>query len=204
MKLLLIRHGETDWTISGQLTGTTEIPLTAHGRSQAVSLRQLVNRALGTQRVLVYSSPRERAVETAKLVLPLERPVVDSLLAEFDYGVYEGMTPSDVRAGRPEWDIWRDGCPGGESVSAAVSRADRFLSERAEPDEESLVVAVTHGHFSRILAARALGLPGAQGRLFASATASASIVEDHHGERCISLWNASADLVYGGAPEPLA
>lgn len=193
MELVIVRHGETEWTITGRFTGTTEVPLTADGRRQVVSLHQILSGVLKGRSPVVLSSPRVRARETAGLALPDSHALVDPLLAEFDYGTYEGLTPTEVVDRRPGWNIWRDGCPEGESVEEVGVRARQFL-ESTVAHAPGPVVVVTHGHFSRILAATALGLAPAQGRLLASATASVSLVEDHHGERCIGLWNVSADL----------
>jgi broad specificity phosphatase PhoE len=194
MELIIVRHGETEWTISGQYTGVTDISLTPNGRRQAISLRPLLDCVLSGRTPVVYSSPRERAAETAELALPAARAVIEPLISEYDYGDYEGLTPDQISVLRPGWDIWRDGCPGGESPGDVGSRAGKFLREHAENSPAPLVV-VSHAHFSRILAARALGLAAEAGHLFASATASVAVVRDYHGERCIGLWDASADLV---------
>jgi probable phosphoglycerate mutase len=193
VELVIVRHGETEWTITGRFTGTTEVPLTADGRRQVVSLHRILSGVLKGRSPVVLSSPRGRARESAGLALPDSHALVDPLLAEFDYGTYEGLTPTEVVDRRPGWNIWRDGCPEGESVEEVGVRARQFL-ESTVAHAPGPVVVVTHGHFSRILAATALGLAPAQGRLLASATASVSLVEDHHGERCIGLWNVSADL----------
>jgi broad specificity phosphatase PhoE len=194
MRLLIVRHGETDWTASGRYTGSTDVALTANGRHQSASLRSLLERVLHGQRPVLVSSPRRRATETAALALPAQRMTVDPLVAEYDYGDYEGLTGEQIRHLAPGWDIWRDGCPHGESTANVGRRADAFLHAHAGDDSQPVVV-VTHGHFSRILAARALGLAPEYGRLFASATAAVSLIEDHHGERCIGLWNADTALL---------
>ena len=194
MDLIVVRHGETEWTISGQYAGVNDIPLTPNGRRQAVSLRPLLDCVLSGRTPVVYSSPRERATETAELAFPGAQAVIEPLISEYDYGTYEGLTPDQVSRLRPGWDIWRDGCPGGESANDVGSRADQFLREHAE-NKPVPVMVFSHAHFSRILAARALGLAAEAGHLFASATASVAVVRDYHGERCIGLWDASADLV---------
>jgi probable phosphoglycerate mutase len=201
MELVIVRHGETEWTMTGQFTGSTEQQLTPNGRREASLLRGMLGGVLRGRAPVVYSSPRRRALDTARLVLPDEEIIVDPLLAELDYGIYEGLTPEQVRDMRPGWDIWVDGCPGGESVADAGSRAERFLVARASRSDQGPVVVISHGHFSRILAARALGLSADEGRLFASATASVSVVGDDHGERCIGLWNASPILMHGSADD---
>jgi broad specificity phosphatase PhoE len=200
MRLVIVRHGETDWTVAGRYTGSTDVALTANGRLQAASLRSLLERVLQGQRSVLVSSPRRRATETAALALPAHRVTVDPLVAEYDYGDYEGLTGELIRQLVPGWDIWRDGCPGGESTADVGRRADAFLHAHASDDSQPVVV-VTHGHFSRILAAWALGLAPEYGRLFASATAAVSLIEDHHGERCIGLWNADTALLADAADQ---
>ena len=198
MKLVIVRHGGTEWTLSGRYTGTTDLPLTPHGRRQAALLAPLVERVLAGDSALAFSSPRRRATETAALALPGRPVAVDPLVAEYHYGDYEGLTDDQIRLLAPGWDIWRDGCPRGESTEAVGARADTFLDAHVVRCAGPVVV-VTHGHFSRILAARALGLAADNGRLFASVTASISVIEDYHGERCIGRWNVDAALLDGSA-----
>lgn len=119
---------------------------------------------------------------------------VDPLVGEYDYGDYEGLTAAQIRQLAPSWDLWRDGCPDGEFTADVGRRADAFLNAHAKNSTQPVIV-VTHGHFSRILAARALGLAPEYGRLFASATAAVSLIEDHHGERCVGVWNADTALL---------
>jgi probable phosphoglycerate mutase len=192
VRLIIIRHGETDWTRSGQHTGVTDLALTENGRRQAASLGSLVDDLLGGERPVVYSSPRKRAIETADLALPDRQFALEPLVAEYDYGDYEGLTGRQIALRAPGWDIWRDGCPGGESTDDVGTRADTFLGERVE-NATGPVIVVSHGHFSRILAARALRLPAESGSLFASATGSVSMIEEYHGRPCIGVWNLCAD-----------
>ncbi len=194
MRLIIVRHGETDWTLAGRYTGVTEVFLTANGRRQATLLPSLLLHVLHGQSPLLVSSPRQRATETAALALPERRLTIEPLVAEYDYGDYEGLTTEQIRQLAPGWDIWRDGCPHGATTTDVGTRADAFLRAHGEIGTQPVVV-VTHGHFSRILAARALGLAPEYGRLFASATASISLIEDHHGERCVGLWNVDAALL---------
>lgn len=196
MKLVIVRHGGTEWTVSGRYTGTTDLPLTPHGCGQAALLAPLVERVLAGSSALAFSSPLRRAAATAALALPGRPITVDSLVAEYQYGDYEGLTHDQIRLLAPGWDIWRDGCPHGESTEAVGARADAFLDAHVVRCAGPVVV-VTHGHFSRILAARALGLAAENGRLFASVTASISVIEDFHGERCIGRWNVDAALLDG-------
>ncbi len=197
MKLVIIRHGETEWTLSRRYTGTTDVPLTSNGHRQATLMAPLVQRVLAGDSTLAFSSPRQRATATAAVALP-DRPItVDPLVAEYHYGDYEGLTDDQIHLLAPCWDIWRDGCPHGESTDDVGARADAFLDAYVATSTGAVVV-VTHGHFSRILAARALGLGAENGRLFASITASISVIGDYHGERCIGRWNVDAALLDGG------
>lgn len=114
MELITVRHGEIKWTVSGRYTGVTDIALTPNGRRQTVSLRPLLDCVMSGQTPAVYLSPRDRATETAELALPAARAVIEPLISEYDYGDYEGLTPDQISALTPGWDIWRDRCPGGE------------------------------------------------------------------------------------------
>jgi broad specificity phosphatase PhoE len=193
MELIIVRHGETDWTLSGQYTGVTDLPLTPNGRRQADGLPRLAARILDGQNPVVYSSPRRRAIDTAQLAFPDRRVTPEPLLVEYDYGDYEGLTTEQITKQQPGWDIWRDGCPNGESTDEVGARADTFLRRAIGVSTNPTVVVVTHGHFSRVLAAVSLGLAARRGQLFASDTASISVIGDHHGKRCIQLWNMTVD-----------
>jgi len=194
VELVIVRHGETEWTLSGRHTGVTDLPLTPHGRRQAAALRPVLEAVLRGQLPVAYTSPRQRAIRTAELALPAAPTVVDPRIAEFDYGSYEGLTHDQILQLNPTWDIWRDGCPGGESSADAGARADQCLRDYAAPSRRGPIVLFSHGHFSRILTARALGLAPEAGRIFGTATAAVSVVGEYRGEPCIELWNASADL----------
>ncbi|MEO6826133.1 MAG: histidine phosphatase family protein [Microbacteriaceae bacterium] len=134
MKLIIIRHGETDWTRSGRYTGTTDIGLTANGRRQATGLAPLLGRVLHGKSPIVVTSPRRRATETAALALPERRTTIGPLAAEYDYGDYEGLTTEQIRRLAPGRTIWRDGCPHGESTGEVDRRADAVLHAYAEND----------------------------------------------------------------------
>jgi probable phosphoglycerate mutase len=190
MELIIIRHGETAWTISGQHTGATELPLTEHGRQEAAAIAPLVAGLLEGREPLVISSPRQRALDTAHLAVPGADVVTSELVVEFDYGAYEGLTTAEITEQRPGWDIWRDGCPDGETVEEVGLRARSFLEDCVEGAPRPVIV-VTHGHFSRILTAVGLGLAPSQGGLLASATASVSMLTEHLGTTCLGLWNAT-------------
>ncbi len=187
-RFVIVRHGETEWSASGQHTGSTDIALTARGREAASRLGGLLGE-LGVAPAMCLSSPRARAVETARLAGLGDGLVTDDRLAELDYGDYEGRTTVDIRAERPDWDLFRDGCPGGETIEAAGRRADDLLASLAPEEGDGDVALAGHGHFSRILAARYLRLPAEQARHFALGTASLSLLGHEHEWRCLLLWN---------------
>ncbi|GGB29188.1 phosphoglycerate mutase [Flexivirga endophytica] len=195
MKLLLVRHGETGWSVTGQHTGLTDIPLTPNGLEQATSAGNAARVVLGDEFALAsaFSSPLSRARVTAESVMGADRPIglCDELL-ELDYGEYEGLTPSEIRARRAGWDIWADGCPGGETVEAVGDRVDRFL---AMIEDVPTVIAFAHGHVIRILAARAVGLPARCGQIFTLDTATVSLIADVRGKRVVKMWNVDPMLV---------
>jgi broad specificity phosphatase PhoE len=186
MEIYFIRHGETAWSRTGQHTGKTDLPLTEHGENEARALRQLLH---GVGFDQVFSSPRQRARRTAELVGQPEA-AVEPDLAEWDYGDYDGKRLDEIRAARPTWDIYADGCPGGESPEAVVARADRLIARwSALPGR---VAAFSHGHFGRVLAVRWIGLPLGMARHLAIDTASYGILDrdpgrDHRAR--IVRWN---------------
>ena len=191
MHLILVRHGETAWSKTGQHTGTTDIELLKEGRAQAQSLGPLVRRALdGILPAAVYTSPLKRAVETARLAYPGHPAIVCDYLRECAYGAYEGLTPAEVRAMRPGWDFWRDGCKDGENAETVGDRASAFLRDFG--DQEEPVIAFSHGHMIRIMAAVALGLRADQGQIFTLSTAAVSMIRDVRKKRVIALWNLTA------------
>jgi len=191
LELIIVRHGETEWTLSGQHAGATEVSLTAAGEREAERIGPILLRLLGDRDPVVFASPRHRAVETAKLSMPDFDFTVEPLLSEYGYGRYEGLTLREIQALAAGWDIWTDGCPGGETTAGVAARADEFLALRAESAERP-VIAVTHGHLSRILAARALRRPPEDGSIFAISTASVSVVKDQYERRSLYLWNMTA------------
>ncbi|MFF4349124.1 histidine phosphatase family protein [Streptomyces sp. NPDC001530] len=191
--LLLVRHGETEWSVSGQHTSWTDLPLTQRGEEQAKSLAPLL---AGRTFALALTSPLGRAVRTAELA-GLYGAVPDPDLHEWDYGGYEGVTTVEIHRTRPDWYLWNDGVPPGpdghpgESPAEVGRRADRVLS-RIEPAlGGGDVVLVAHAHFLRVLAARRLGLAPADGRLFQLATGTVSRLSTEHGRPVIAEWNAS-------------
>jgi probable phosphoglycerate mutase len=191
-RLVLVRHGETEWSAAGRHTGRSDVPLTPAGEEQARTLgRRLAD--LEVAPVMCLSSPRRRALDTARLagLAGLGGGLAsDERLAELDYGDYEGRTTADIRRERPSWDLFDDGCPGGETLDAAGARADDLLADLSPEDGRGDVALVGHGHFSRILAARYLGLAPDRARLLALGTASVSFLGHEHEWRTVDLWNA--------------
>lgn len=182
-QLWLLRHGETEWTLSRRHTGATDIPLTQHGREQAQEMRPLLD-VEGFD--LVMASPRRRALETAKLAG--FEPQVDPRLAEWDYGDYEGRTTAEIQRERPGWDLWRDGCPGGEAPGEIEARLEPLREElRARSGERIAVFG--HGHCLRALAATWLQLGLEAGRALALGPASLSVLGDDRGIAVVELWN---------------
>jgi broad specificity phosphatase PhoE len=180
-RLLLLRHGETEWSKSGQHTSRTEQELTDTGRVQAESAGRVLSR-LDLTDPIVISSPRQRTVATAELA-GLRVDDVSPLLTEWDYGEYEGLTTSQIHESDPDWLVWTHGCPGGETVAQVQERADQAVEMALEYLESRDVVFVSHGHFSRAVITRWVELPLAQGSRFAMVTGSIGICGFEHGVR---------------------
>jgi probable phosphoglycerate mutase len=182
----LARHGETAWTISRQHTGVTDLPLTAQGEAEAV---RLAERLEGLTFAAVLTSPLQRAVRTCELAGFGSVAEVEPDLLEWNYGAYEGRTSADIRAERPDWQLFRDGCPEGESPDRVGARADRVI--RRVRAIEGNVLLFSSGHFLRVFAARWLGLDPGAGRYFLLGTASLSAVGYEHdrSEPVIRLWD---------------
>jgi broad specificity phosphatase PhoE len=189
----LARHGETAWSLTGQHTGLTDLPLTARGERNARSLGQRLN---GLKVVKVFTSPLQRAARTCDLAGFGAAAVVDHDLVEWDYGRYEGLRSAEILADRPDWDLFRDGCPGGESPEEVAARADRVVERiRAIAGD---VLLFSSGHFIRVIAARWLALgPGLAGRYFLLNTASLSALSYEHSvsHPVIRLWNDDHHIV---------
>jgi broad specificity phosphatase PhoE len=182
----LARHGETAWTISRQHTGVTDLPLTAQGEVEACRLGELLE---GLTFAGVLTSPLQRAARTCELAGFGSAAQVEPDLVEWNYGAYEGRTSADIHAERPDWQLFRDGCPGGESPDQVGARADRVARRvRAMRGDVALF---SSGHFLRVFAARWLGLEPAAGRYFLLGTASLSAMGYEHdrSEPAIRLWN---------------
>jgi broad specificity phosphatase PhoE len=186
VNVFAIRHGETAWSLSGQHTGMTDIPLTDNGRRLAGRMRPVLAREAFA---LVLVSPLRRARETCELVGLGDRAVVDPDLAEWNYGDYEGLTSGQIRELAPGWLIFRDGCPGGEAPEQVGARADRVVARtRAVRGDVALFA---HGHLLRVLAARWLGLPAGAGQHFLLDTGTLSVLGHYHEVvPAVRIWNA--------------
>jgi broad specificity phosphatase PhoE len=184
LEIVLARHGETEWSRDGRHTGRTDIPLTEVGRHQA----QLLRGALAEWTFsLVLSSPMQRALETCRLAGLADAAEVTGDLLEWDYGDYEGITTAEIRGERPDWSLWRDGCPGGEDAAAVGARVDRVIART--DGLEGGVALFAHGHVLRVLTARWLGLGPEAGALFALGTGTLSVVGYERETRVIRRWN---------------
>ncbi|MGD8568505.1 MAG: histidine phosphatase family protein [Gammaproteobacteria bacterium] len=191
-RIFLARHGETQWSKSHQHTGLTDIPLTERGEKNA---RRLGEALQGADFTAVFSSPLKRAWRTCELAGFGAVAEADHDLVEWDYGDYEGQTTDEIQQQRPRWDVFRDGCPGGESVQQISSRANRVVARLR--DTEGDVLLFSHGHFLRVFAARWLDLDPDAGRYFYLSTAALSIVGFEHGRHdpVIRLWNDNSHVI---------
>lgn len=180
-----IRHGETAWSLSGQHTGVTDIPLTENGRRLAERLRPVLANEVFD---LVLVSPLQRARETCEIAGLADEAVIEPDLMEWNYGDYEGLTPAQIHRERPGWMIFRDGCPGGESPEAIGARVDRVIAKARAP--EGNVALFAHGHVLRVLAARWIGLPPGGGQHFLLDTGALSVLSRYRDAPAIRVWNA--------------
>jgi len=184
-KVYLLRHGETEWSLNGQHTGVTDIPLTENGRMAARLLKPILAKVTFT---LVLTSPLQRARETCELAGLGQFANVEPDLIEWNYGEYEGLTTEQIRSTRPGWSVFRDGCPGGESPEQVGARADRVITKvRAA---EGNVALFGHGHFSRVLAARWINLSANYGENFLLDTATLNILSYYRESPAFQIWNA--------------
>ncbi|HME69456.1 MAG TPA: histidine phosphatase family protein [Myxococcota bacterium] len=184
VEVVLVRHGETEWSKAGRHTGRTDVPLTAEGRHQAERVRgQLAGRSFS----LVLTSPLSRARETCHLAGLGDRAECCDDLVEWDYGSYEGATTEEIRRSRPGWTVFSGGAPGGETAERVGQRVDRVIARiRSSPGDVALFA---HAHVLRVLAARWLGLEPTGGRFFALATASVSVLGEERETSVIRQWN---------------
>jgi broad specificity phosphatase PhoE len=182
--IFAIRHGETAWSLSGQHTSTTDIPLTENGRSLAKRLQPVLAKDVFD---LVLVSPRQRAIETCRLAGLGAAASIDPDLAEWNYGDYEALTSQQIQARAPGWLLFRDGCPGGESPAQVGARADRVIARARGADGN--VALFAHGHILRVLAARWIGLPAAAGQHFLLGTGTLCVLGHYQEIPAIRIWN---------------
>jgi broad specificity phosphatase PhoE len=190
-RLYFIRHGETEWSLSGRHTSHTDLPLTPRGEEEA---RELCPRLRDIPFARVFASPRQRARQTCALAGLRPAAEIEPDLSEWDYGDYEGRQTVDIRRERPDWNLFQDGCPGGETPAQAEGRADRLIARLRAL--EGNIALFSHGQFGGVLAVRWIGLPVARGQHFPLGPASVSILGDdpHHLEvPVIARWNAGAE-----------
>ena len=188
-RIFLIRHGETAWSLSGQHTGTTDIPLTEKGRALARKLAPILAKVNFAQ---VFVSPLQRARETCDLAGLGARAQVDRDLVEWNYGDYEGLTPDEIHERAPGWLIFRDGGPNGESPDDVGSRADAVIARVRAIEGD--VALVAHGHIFRVFVARWIGLPASGGRHFLLDPATLSVLSFYRGGAAIKRWNAPIEV----------
>ena len=183
-EIVLVRHGETEWSRDGRHTGRTDVPLTERGRDEARALGAALR---GRRFAFVLTSPLARAAETCRLAGFGGAALVRDDLREWDYGAYEGRTTGEIREQRSGWTLWRDGCPGGETAANVGARADRVVAELRAAEGDAAVFG--HGHLLRVLAARWIDLDAAAGRALALDTASMSILGFEREAPVVRLWN---------------
>jgi broad specificity phosphatase PhoE len=183
--LVVVRHGETAWSRSGQHTGNTDIPLTPAGEAAAAQLEPLL---AGVDFAQVLSSPLQRARRTAELAGFGARLGVDADLVEWNYGAYEGLTSAEIQSQAPGWLVFTDGCPNGESPGQVAERVDRLLARVRADQGPTLLFA--HGHLLRVLVARWLELPPSEGRRFLLDTATLNVLSHYKGVQALGCWNA--------------
>jgi probable phosphoglycerate mutase len=184
-KIFLIRHGETEWSRLGRHTGTTDLPLTDNGRAAAEALRPLI---AAESFAAVFTSPLKRAQQTCELAGLGDVAQIDPDLMEWNYGAYEGRTTADIQAERPGWVIFRDGCPGGDTPARVAARAERVIARVRVIDGD--VALFSHGHFSRVFAARWIELPAAEGAHFLLDTSTLCVLGYYGDAPAIRIWNA--------------
>jgi broad specificity phosphatase PhoE len=193
MEIVLVRHGETEWSRDRRHTSRTDIPLTEAGRREAEELPEAL---AGWSFARVLSSPLSRALDTCRLAGMGERAELSDDLVEWDYGEYEGITTAQIREQRPGWYLWRDGCPGGETAGEVGRRVDRVIT--AVEGTEGDVALFAHGHVLRVLAARWLGLGPEAGALLKLDTGTLSALGYERETRVITRWNAPVAAAAGG------
>ena len=187
-RIVVVRHGETEWSLGGQHTSRTDLPLTDDGRKRAAALADLLS---GYSFSLVLSSPLRRALETCEIAGFGEAVELDDDLREWDYGQYEGLTTPQIRNTHPDWNLWRDGCPGGESPPEVGARADRVLARLASAEGDALAFA--HGHILRVATARWAEMEVAEGARFKFGAGAIGVLGHERETRAIEHWNLTPD-----------
>ena len=188
MEIVLVRHGETEWSLSGQHTSRTDLPLLEVGRERAAALKPLL---ADWDFTLVLTSPLRRARETCALAGYGDRAEICEDLREWDYGEYEGLTTPQIHGQRPDWVLWRDGCPGGEQPDEIGARADRVIERMRGAGGD--VLAFAHGHIFRVVAARWMALPAAGGARLALKAGAMNVLGFERETEVIALWNRTPD-----------
>jgi broad specificity phosphatase PhoE len=185
-EIVVVRHGETEWSAAGKHTSRTDLSLTEEGRRRAALLADAL---AGRSFALVLSSPLRRARETCELAGLADGAEISDDLREWDYGDYEGLTTPEIRAGRPDWVLWRDGCPGGESPARVGERADRAVARLRQADGDA--IAFAHGHILRVVAARWIGMEVAAGARVALSPGTISVLGFERETEVLRLWNSA-------------
>jgi probable phosphoglycerate mutase len=185
VSVFAIRHGETAWSLSGQHTGITDIPLTDNGRHLAARMRPVLAKETFAR---VFTSPLQRARETCELTGLGAQAIIDGDLVEWNYGEYEGLTPKQIHEKAPGWLIFRDGCPGGERPDQVAERVDRVIARARTVDGD--VALFAHGHVLRVLGARWLGLSPQAGQHFLLDTGTLNVLGYYRGVPAVKIWNA--------------
>jgi len=188
-EIFLARHGETEWSLNGRHTGTTDIPLTDNGRRHAEALGA---RLAGREFAAVFTSPLVRAAETCRLAGLGERAVVREELMEWNYGEYEGRTTADIRETVPGWTVWTHETPGGETPEQVGARCDALIEELVQFDGD--VACFAHGHILRVLGARWMGVPPQKGANLALSTGTLSVLGWERVNRTLQLWNDGSHI----------
>jgi probable phosphoglycerate mutase len=184
-EIVLIRHGQTEWSAAGRHTSYTDLDLTPEGERQA---RAAGERLSGRTFAAVFSSPRKRALRTAELAGLTVTEITEDL-AEWNYGEYEGVTSATIHESDPGWSLWTDGAPGGETPEQITVRIDRVLARARELTGSGDIALIAHGHSLRVAGARWIGLPASGGGKLVLGTATLSVLGFEHGEQAIGVWN---------------
>jgi broad specificity phosphatase PhoE len=191
--ILLVRHGATEWSENGRHTGRTDLPLIDKGVRQADRLPPLLATLSEGALPVVFTSPLQRSEQTARRGVPGVAAIVTDALVEYDYGNYEGLTSTQIDELHPGWELFKDGCPGGESLHQVVARCDGFIAKLERTAARRAVIVFTHGHLSRILTTRLVGLQPEAGAVLQNDAASVGIISDKRGHYVITGWNIRAD-----------